>query len=657
MKNLYSLIFSIVILLAGSDGIYAQVSSEDFQFSERISSELKAPSRIAIDNNDNVYVTDAYQHKINKFDASGNLVSSVTVSVTPISIAINSDNEIFIGDSESGSIFRLNENGSTTIYYPGSSFPNAMSFSPDNHLYISDSKQHKVLVLDTDGSLVQVIGEGTLIFPTGISYDKKNHRIIVGEHGADNDNLQTRIYIYALDGTLINLLGSYGNGNAKFYRVQGVTAGRCGNIYICEPFQGSISVYKENGFFLTKFGQFGQQPGELNLPMDIAFDSQEKIWISSMNNGSLEVFTIDDPSPSASILTQSVFSCEGQTAEITVKLTGTPPWDLTYTHNGQNPQLVTNIGNSPHILNVSLPGIYHVTALQDAVSAGSCFSGSASVTMNPAPSAEFLSPNITICEGQTAEVPLQFTGSSPWSFTYLKDGSNPVTINNISANPYFLELTEAGIYTLSSFSNADCDGIILQGTTQVTVNPRPQSGFNYFVNDLTVSLINSSTNATYYYWNFGDQQSSTQPNPVHSYSHSGEYKVSLSTWNDNCRGLNFTQMVTVSSSNDTSAFDNNNYQKLSIPAAEEISIELYPNPSRGFFTLRVNQDQLTGCELEITNMTGQLVCKKSVDLKNSFTLSNKPSEQIDVSHLTNGVYSVKVTAGDVIQAIRLVINK
>ena len=56
----------------------------------------------------------------------------------------------------------------------------------------------------------------------------------------------------------------------------------------------------------------------------------------------------------------------------------------------------------------------------------------------------------------------------------------------------------------------------------------PVAGFSYTVfNDLEVTFSNSSENATEYFWDFGDGFYSTEENPVHVYSDSGTYVVTL----------------------------------------------------------------------------------------------------------------------------------
>jgi PKD repeat protein len=46
----------------------------------------------------------------------------------------------------------------------------------------------------------------------------------------------------------------------------------------------------------------------------------------------------------------------------------------------------------------------------------------------------------------------------------------------------------------------------------------------------TVTFHNLSQNATSYHWDFGDQQSSTETNPVHIYTTTGTYSIVLKSY-------------------------------------------------------------------------------------------------------------------------------
>ncbi len=90
--------------------------------------------------------------------------------------------------------------------------------------------------------------------------------------------------------------------------------------------------------------------------------------------------------PTATAIISGLTSiCNGQSATLTVTLTGTPNWSITYT-DGVTPVTVNNIAISPFTFNVS-PGVtttYNLSSVIDVNGAGT-ISGSATITVTPLP--------------------------------------------------------------------------------------------------------------------------------------------------------------------------------------------------------------------------------------------------------------------------------
>ena len=70
-----------------------------------------------------------------------------------------------------------------------------------------------------------------------------------------------------------------------------------------------------------------------------------------------------------------------------------------------------------------------------------------------------LSGEEQICEGETAFLNVEMEGNPPWSITYLLDGVDQTTIQNIYNNPFTLPVVEVGFYELIDFEDAYCEGI------------------------------------------------------------------------------------------------------------------------------------------------------------------------------------------------------
>ena len=454
---------------------FAQSNSGDFVNSASIIQELNIPVRTAIDNKGSIFVTDASQKCIVQFDSLWNYIGKIYIGVEPTSIAISGNNTMFVGDYHNGKIYKRLSNGTVSVIYSDTIFPSAMVVSPTNELYVVDSKSKRVIVMNFAGTVLRTFGSGVFLFPTGIAFDGKNNRVIVSEHGGFGNgfNLHTEIRIFGTMGNLISTFGGWGNAPGKFYRTQGLTVGRCGNIYVTDPYQGNISVFNSNGIYITTFGIWGDSLGELNVPMDVVFDSHERIYVVSLNNSALEVYNITDLLPSSTILTGSVSTCEGNTVPVQVSFTGTAPWTFTYTINGANPQTITNTYNNPYTINAGQAGAYNVNALSDANAAGTCFSNTAQVILNPLPTATLANVSLGICQGESATIPIAFTGIAPWSFTYTVNGSNAISINDIYANPYNLIATQAGTYEITALTGGNCEGTSFIGSATVSINPEP----------------------------------------------------------------------------------------------------------------------------------------------------------------------------------------
>ena len=116
------------------------------------------------------------------------------------------------------------------------------------------------------------------------------------------------------------------------------------------------------------------------------------------------------------------------------------------------------------------------------------------------------------------------------TYTYSKSGTYKVTltaINGAQSNNYAQDIT----------------------VTEQT----PKASFTYSKNNLSVSFINTSTNAKSYKWEFGDGKTSTDKNPNHTYTKEGNYTVKLTATNVT-KSNTITQTITITSPTPTAKF-------------------------------------------------------------------------------------------------------
>jgi large repetitive protein len=178
---------------------------------------------------------------------------------------------------------------------------------------------------------------------------------------------------------------------------------------------------------------------------------------------------ITNPLPTAT-LTGGGTICSGDPIpDMTVTLTGTAPWSITYT-DGVTPVTVPGIMTSPYTISGAADGTYVLSAVSDANCTGT-FSGSADIITNPLPMA-ILTGGGTICSGDPIpDMTVTLTGTAPWSITYT-DGVTPVTVSGIMTSPYTISGAADGTYVLSAVSDANCTGTF-SGSADIITTPLP----------------------------------------------------------------------------------------------------------------------------------------------------------------------------------------
>jgi len=184
-------------------------------------------------------------------------------------------------------------------------------------------------------------------------------------------------------------------------------------------------------------------------------------------SGAADIITI--PLPTATIAGGGTYCFGTSIPDMTVTLTGTTPWSITYT-DGVTPVTVPGIMTSPYTISVAADGSYVLSAVSDANCIGT-FSGAADIITIPLPTATIAGGG-TYCFGTSIpDITVTLTGTAPWSITYT-DGVTPVTVPGIMTSPYTISGAADGTYVLSAVSDASCTGTF-SGSADIITTPLP----------------------------------------------------------------------------------------------------------------------------------------------------------------------------------------
>ena len=165
----------------------------------------------------------------------------------------------------------------------------------------------------------------------------------------------------------------------------------------------------------------------------------------------------------------------------------------------------------------------------------------------------------------------------------------------------------------------------------VTVDPSPIANFSYIVNPADngeVTFTNSSTDATTYFWEFGDGNDTTDSDPgIYTYASSGTYPVTLTSTNVECGDDVYFTSVTVT--NNT----------LGIGDSELNSSRLYPNPFQNGITISLdNQFNGNAIDVVLYDISGRLILNvpSIIPQNNTIELSN-------LQDISKGAYFIKIS--------------
>ncbi len=211
------------------------------------------------------------------------------------------------------------------------------------------------------------------------------------------------------------------------------------------------------------------------------------------------------------------------------------------------------------------------------------------------------------------------------SFQWTFEGGDPAT--STEENP-IVNYNSVGSFNvvLIAFNGLGSDTFSIDDYIVVGTVPTPSFAADDNMGTVTFTN-NSSPNATSFEWDFGDGNTSTEENPVHTYAASGMYEVTLTATND-CGSSALTQTITVEA---TAVGE--------IPGISEFNV--FPNPNNGRFTMVLRGDALNELQVSFTNLLGQVIMQDQVDFR-----SGNVTREFAINDLPSGLYIFQIKSGN-----------
>ena len=258
-----------------------------------------SPQHLAIDSENNVYVTDLGNSRVQKFDSNGNFLdewgsrgSNSGEFGHPTGIAVSNE-FVFVVDNKNHNVQKFTSDGEFISKWGGFGNDNGLFKSPrgiaisdDKFVYVVDSANARIQKFTFDGEYISHFGQsgqrgGNFVTPVDIAIN--SNKIYV------TDPNQNKIIIFDLEGNFKKIFNDSVGGSAIY--PEGIVFDKENNFYIVDYRNNRIIQYNEFGTSLSIFGQMGNEDGHFKFPKDVAISNDGYLFVTDTQGHRVQKFS------------------------------------------------------------------------------------------------------------------------------------------------------------------------------------------------------------------------------------------------------------------------------------------------------------------------------------------------------------------------------
>ena len=263
-------------------------------FGEQI---LKLPWGVAVNERDEIAVSDVGNHKVHLFQRDGTHIKSFGEHSDqhgefdwPCGILFLGGNIIVAEQSKNSRIQELSREGEYLRHFGGLgrldhqlNFPTGLSIDSDCNIIVADKGNKLIKIFSADGQFLHKLGtEGSFTEPFHcIQHD---NYLIVSDYG-DNS-----VKLFDRKGNFLYKFGKEGNADGEFSTPFCLSMNKAGHLMVCDAVNHRIQVFDLSVEFVAKFGTKGSGIGEFDRPVSVAVLSDGKIVVSDLGNSRIQIF-------------------------------------------------------------------------------------------------------------------------------------------------------------------------------------------------------------------------------------------------------------------------------------------------------------------------------------------------------------------------------
>jgi len=246
--------------------------------------EFHFPIAIAVNQHDELFVTDHLNHRVQKFDTEGKLLGQIEVLPNPGGIALDANGNLYLAHIHASGSSEHDDGDFVTVYSPEGKLlrrwgkkgtepgefdcPGGIAVARNGNVYVADQTNHRIQVFNVKGKFL----------------------LQWGEYGNETGQF-----------------GGKGSRNSRTGGPQFVAFDRDGNVWTTEGANCRIQRFTAQGKFLSSWGSDEDRPGgfggwftgfdnkpvrSLVGPIALSFDDRNRLWVSTVS-GRVQQFTTE----------------------------------------------------------------------------------------------------------------------------------------------------------------------------------------------------------------------------------------------------------------------------------------------------------------------------------------------------------------------------
>ncbi len=259
--------------------------------------------------------------------------------------------------------------------------------------------------------------------------------------------------------------------------------------------------------------------------------------------------------------------------------------------------------------------------------------------IHPAPTASMLADNVEACMGDAVTIDMEFTGTAPYEIVM---ADNDTVMAESDAMSYEMAVVESSTIHIQSVTDANGCKVMMPDSVVIEALPLPEfdlAADTVVCHNLEVTLDVTTEGAAGYLWEpTGEETPEITVDSASAGLGTTTYTAAVTTEN----GCITEKSIDITFEDCTSIPENEN----------AVTYAVFPNPNKGVFTLRLEADENQKVTWQVIDRNGKEVYpEEEIRLKQAY------EQELDLSHLSDGVYFLKITYENYTHTQKVIISK